>query len=236
MLNVSMVFVLYETGTFLWVIPLQWEEKMLETWQDVKNSWGTKRYLAVAEKCYEGAICTIFDLVTAKWLGRKMVSYSFHISFIYYFQSRSSRGMFPQDCLLKDGLIYSKLSSLHLNHISTISRRCFSYDFTYFSLPKMIPATTVTPGGWFIGQGSVRRFRGPSRMLRNSFAWPSPRCLGQRHWWRLKMCKKGKQGAGSSSDITLINYTYIQYIYCIYIICFKVLLPKKHRTWSGTWK
>ena len=26
----------------------------------------TKRYLAVAEKCYEGAICTIFDLVTAK--------------------------------------------------------------------------------------------------------------------------------------------------------------------------
>ena len=65
----------------------------------------------------KGAICTIFDLVTAKWLGRKMVSYSFHISFIYYFQSRSSRGMFPQDCLLKDGLIYSKLSSLHLNYI-----------------------------------------------------------------------------------------------------------------------
>ena len=30
---------------------------------------GTKRYLAVAEKCYEGAICTIFDLVTAKTLG-----------------------------------------------------------------------------------------------------------------------------------------------------------------------
>ena len=30
------------------------------------------------------------------------------------------------------------------------------------------------------------------------------------------MCKKGKQEAGSSSDITLINYTYIQYIYCIY--------------------
>ena len=29
----------------------------------------TKRYLAVAEKCYEGAICTIFDLVTAKIPG-----------------------------------------------------------------------------------------------------------------------------------------------------------------------
>ena len=31
----------------------------------------TKRYLAVAEKCYEGAICTIFDLVTAKTLPYK---------------------------------------------------------------------------------------------------------------------------------------------------------------------
>lgn len=33
----------------------------------------TKRYLAVAEKCYEGAICTIFDLVTAK--KRKTLSW-----------------------------------------------------------------------------------------------------------------------------------------------------------------
>ena len=41
--------------------------------RDLSCSRGTKRYLAVAEKCYEGAICTIFDLVTAK--KRKTLSW-----------------------------------------------------------------------------------------------------------------------------------------------------------------
>lgn len=171
----------------------------------------------MAEKCYEGAICTIFDLVTAKWLGRKMVSYSFHISFIYYFQSRSSRGMFPQDCLLKDGLIHSKLSSLHLNYIKiTISRRCFSYDFTYFSLPRM--NRHYNPRGGFSWSRKRKTLSWPESdapeflcVAFSAVSRPAALVKIEDVQWQT-----GKQGAGSSSDITLINYTYIQYIYCIY--------------------
>ena len=49
------------------------------------NGQGTKRYLAVAEKCYEGAICTIFDLVTAKMLGAESSEESWEFTRFYVF-------------------------------------------------------------------------------------------------------------------------------------------------------
>ncbi|CAE7596826.1 CFAP57 [Symbiodinium natans] len=71
--------VIYPAGTnaVLW----QADQKQQKIFQGNEGAEGltcmavnnTKRYLAVAEKCYEGAICTIFDLVTAK--KRKTLSW-----------------------------------------------------------------------------------------------------------------------------------------------------------------
>ncbi|CAJ1421128.1 unnamed protein product [Effrenium voratum] len=71
--------VLYPAGTnaVLW----QADQKQQKIFQGNEGAEGltcmavnnTKRYLAVAEKCYEGAICTIFDLVTTK--KRKTLSW-----------------------------------------------------------------------------------------------------------------------------------------------------------------
>eukprot|EP00435_Cladocopium_sp_Y103_P054490 s1205_g17.t1 len=71
--------IIYPAGTnaVLW----QADQKQQKIFQGHEDGQGltcmavnsTKRYLAVAEKCYEGAICTIFDLVTAK--KRKTLSW-----------------------------------------------------------------------------------------------------------------------------------------------------------------
>ena len=188
-------FVLYETGTFLWVIPLQWEErslrpaKMSRIPEVQKDIWPWQR------SATKGPFAPSLIWWLPSGSGERW-SPSFHVSFKYYLYLVS---IFSWDVpprlfakrwldLFKTFIPPSQLYKI------TISRRCFSYDFTYFFLPRMIPATTI-PGWFFIGQGSVRRFRGPSRMLRNSFAWPSPQCLGQRRFredWRC--AKKGSKG------------------------------------------
>lgn len=66
----------------------------------------------------------------------------------------------------------------------------------------------------FLGQGSVRRFRGPSRMLRNSFAWPSPQCLGQRLLVKIEDVQK-REARGWKFKW---YYAYKLYVYAIYLL------------------
>ena len=82
--NVSMVLVLYETGTFLWVIPLQWEEKMLETREKMsripevqKDIWPWQR------SATKGPFAPSLIWWLPSGSGERW-SPSFHISFKYY--------------------------------------------------------------------------------------------------------------------------------------------------------